>query len=247
MSLRPQIYLGIQGHFIIHFMSGQDPLTLRLRKVRSDIFVVDNQLVSKIGQQLTGIFHHQICYIILSVIESITFITGNEDKVKDASRYVRTPITRKKLDLIEIQSLNLAEIVNHKAQEAYDIVGKPVLVEDVSLKFAVYGNLPGPLIKWFYEELGNDGLCKLLENFNDRSAIATVTYGYHDGNRVTLFEGSVNGKIAETPRGNWFAWSSIFVPDGYDQTWSEMTEDLRDETSMRKIALGKLDDFLRNK
>jgi len=40
-----------------------------------------------------------------------------------------------KIDLEEIQSLDLREIVEHKVRQAYDVVKKPVLVEDTSLRF----------------------------------------------------------------------------------------------------------------
>lgn len=47
-----------------------------------------------------------------------------------------------KIDLDEIQSLDLREIVEHKVRQAFEKTGKPVLVEDTSLRFEALGNLP---------------------------------------------------------------------------------------------------------
>src|SRR2546430_10482604 len=59
-------------------------------------------------------------------------------------------------------------------RSAYDIVKKPVLVEDIAFTFTAMGRLPGPLIKWFLEELGNDGLCKLANGLDNRGAKAEI-------------------------------------------------------------------------
>ncbi len=52
------------------------------------------------------------------------------------------------VELDEIQSLDLQTIVKHKAQQAYEIVKGPVLVEDVSLEFNALGKLPGTFISF---------------------------------------------------------------------------------------------------
>ena len=44
-------------------------------------------------------------------------------------------VLHQKLDLDEIQSLDLRTVVEHKVRQAYELVKKPVLVEDTSLQF----------------------------------------------------------------------------------------------------------------
>jgi non-canonical purine NTP pyrophosphatase (RdgB/HAM1 family) len=181
------------------------------------------------------------------MLEPLTFITGNAAKAEQLNRHLSHPVTHKKLDLLEIQSLDLTEVVTHKVIEAYRILQSPVLVEDTSLIFISLGKLPGTLIKWFLQEMGNEGLCRELDRFSSREAIAEVTFGYYDGNSKKLFNAEVRGSVAVTPRGQrGFGWDSIFIPMGYEQTWAEMSITDQDETSMRKIALKKLDDYLSN-
>lgn len=88
---------------------------------------------------------------------SITFITGNVSKAEQLARHLDYPVSHEKLDLPEIQSLDLNEIIEQKAKEAYTKIRKPILVEDTSLIFLALGRLPGPLIKWFLTELDNNG------------------------------------------------------------------------------------------
>lgn len=176
---------------------------------------------------------------------NITFVTGNRAKAGELGRHLQIPVAHEKLDIPEIQSLDLREVTTHKATTAYERLHKPVLVEDTSLVIRAFGKLPGPLIKWFLTELGNEGLCRLLDPFSDRSALAAVAFGLHDGQRVRLFEGTMSGIIADLPRGEaGFGWDSIFIPQSHNRTWGEMTPEEQDQTSMRKIALGKLQRYL---
>src|SRR5579859_8229615 len=107
-------------------------------------------------------------------MDTITFITGNPGKVSLLKQYLDFPVVHTSIDLVEVQSLDLATIVKHKAKEAYRQVGGPVLVEDTSLRFYALGKLPGPLIKGFLTELGTSGLCRLLDGSSERSALAEV-------------------------------------------------------------------------
>ncbi|MBI2514704.1 non-canonical purine NTP pyrophosphatase [Candidatus Wolfebacteria bacterium] len=178
----------------------------------------------------------------------LTFITGNESKARELGWHLRYPVNQQKLDLREIQSLDLKEIIEQKAREAYKQIGSPVLVEDTSLKFIALGNLPGPLIKWFLEELGNKGLCQLLDSYKTRRALAEVCFGLYDGKSFQAFEGKMKGVIAKYPKGSrGFGWDPIFIPEGSYRTWGEMTDEEKQKTSMRRIALKKLENFLKNK
>ncbi len=176
---------------------------------------------------------------------NITFITGNPSKAEQLAVHLDYPMAHRKLDLAEIQSLDLKEIVEHKAKEAYRHVKNPVLVEDTSLTFLALGRLPGPLIKWFLAELDNEGLCRMLDGHSDKRALAEVCFGLYDGKELKMFKGQMNGMIAPSPRGEReFGWNPIFIPQGYEKTWGEMSRDEQKETSMRRIALKKLEAFL---
>lgn len=175
----------------------------------------------------------------------LTFVTSNAGKAKYFSDYFHLPVEHLNLDLPEIQSLDLKEIIEDKAKRAYFIIKKPVIVEDVSLSFDALGGLPGPLIKWFFKTMGNEGLCRLVDNYKSRGAIAEVEFALCDRNGVKVFSGRRKGSIARHPRGEaGFGWDPIFIPQGYSETWGEMTSDEKHKTSVRRLALEKLKRYL---
>lgn len=156
------------------------------------------------------------------------FITGNQDKADYLARTLGIPLEHQKVELDEIQSTNLDEIVTHKVRQAYELIGKPVLVEDVSLGFTALGGLPGPFIKFFVDTPnGLEKLCRMLEGFDDRAARAECVFGYYDGTHLELIRGGLDGTIAQAPRGeNGFGWDKIFEPAGYDgKTRAELNPD----------------------
>lgn len=146
------------------------------------------------------------------------FITGNQNKADYLAKTLGIELEHQKIDLDEIQSVNPLEIVEHKVRQAYDMIQKPVLVEDVSLVFNALNGLPGPFIKFFVEaENGLENLCRMLDGFEDRSAFASVVYGYFDGETLEIIPGKMDGMIATSPRGEGgYGWDKIFEPQGYD-------------------------------
>lgn len=162
--------------------------------------------------------------------QDVVFITGNQNKADYLAKYLKFPLAHQKVDLDELQSLDLKEIVEHKVKQAYEIVKKPVLVEDVSFEYQALGRLPGPFIKFFVEELDPETMCRLVDDM-ERSAVGRCMFGYYDGETLEFFEGELRGTIAEHPAGeNGFGWDRIFIPEGYNVTRAEL-----DDTEYEKL------------
>ncbi len=158
-------------------------------------------------------------------MKDVVFITGNQNKADYLSKYLEHPVEHINVDLVEIQSLDLKEIVRHKMLQAYAQVQRPVLVEDVSLEFTALGRLPGTLIKWFMEELSFEQICDLLRD-KDRSASAYCVLGYFNGTEEYYFEGELHGSVPDKPAGSGgYGWDSIFIPEGYTVTRAELNEE----------------------
>ena len=175
----------------------------------------------------------------------ITFITGNEHKAKYVAQWLGVKLQHQKLDLDELQTLDLRELVAHKAKQAYSKIGSPVLVEDANLIFNALGHLPGPFIKFFVEDAGLEATCRMLDGFSDRTAHGDMCYALYDGKDMRFFEGTMTGTIADKPKGaGGFGFDPIFINDGQPLTRSEMSEQTYADTSYRKIALDKLAECL---
>jgi len=174
----------------------------------------------------------------------ITFITGNQKKADYLAKYLGYPVDHIKLDLDEIQSLDLKEIVEHKVKQAYEKIKKPVIVEDVSLEFEALGGLPGPFIRFFVDQVPFDRICSMI-NGQSRLATAKCVFGYYDGKSLELFEGSLSGIIAETPAGDMgYGWDKIFIPSGYKVTRAQLSEDDDQKTYMQIKPFALLKAFL---
>lgn len=155
------------------------------------------------------------------------------------------PVAHHKLDLDELQTLDLRQVAEHKVRQAYDMLKRPVLVEDVALTFTAMGRLPGTFVKWFLEEIGNEGLCKLADGLEHRKVIASICYAFYDGTKVHFFENHVDGLVPAAPQGDkGWGWDPIFQPNGSDKTYGEMTESEVRPFSVRAQAIEGLRTFL---
>jgi XTP/dITP diphosphohydrolase len=169
------------------------------------------------------------------------FVTSNAGKFKEVSDLI-PDLKQLKLDLEEIQSLESHAIITHKLKQASAVHEGAFIVEDTSLELTCLKGLPGPLIKFFEQTLGVDGIAGLAMKYEDRSARAVSTLGYRDeAGEIRFFEGTLTGTIVP-PRGtkNVFGWNSIFEPHGYDQTFAEMSIEEKNRISMRGLATKKL-------
>lgn len=177
------------------------------------------------------------------------FITGNQDKADYLARQLGIALDHQKIDLDEVQSTDLHEIVAHKLRHAYEVTGQPVIVEDVSLSFTALGDLPGPYIKWFVEHAGSEACCRMLDGFDDRSATIRCTFGWYDGKRMEFFDSELQGKISDHPRGeNGFGFDTFFIMEGYGKTRAELPQNEVEKTYAEKMKpFGKLRTFLRDK
>jgi len=177
-------------------------------------------------------------------MNNLYFVTSNENKLREAENILQLKIQKIDLDIPEIQTLDVEEVVKDKACKAFEAVKKPVLVEDTGIYIKSWNGFPGALIKWVLKTIGNHGICRMLQN-PDRTAKAKTSVCIYNGKDFEIFSGEVEGKIAEEPKGaSGFGWDPIFRPDGYDKTFAEIPKEEKNKISMRKIALMKMKEYL---
>ncbi len=175
------------------------------------------------------------------------FATSNKNKLREFEQILGTKLEQAELQLNEIQAIDVENIIEEKAKEAYRLVGKPVLVEDTGLYIAAWNSFPGALIKWLLSTTGRDGVIRMLAMEKNRRASAKTAIGFYDGSKVHVFVGKVNGSIPDAIRGeSGFGWDPIFVPNGYRKTFAELGAKAKNRISMRSIALRKLKAYLKS-
>lgn len=194
----------------------------------------------------------------------ILFVSGNKSKVFEINRILKSMkfnfIEHYALDLKEIQGYPI-EISISKCHTAYDHLvlskkisfetTKGILTEDVSLCFNALQGLPGPYIKYFVKNIGDD-MYKLLDGFSDKTAYALCTYTYCElqddyiNSKFKTFQGKIHGEIVKSRGISKFGWDSVFKPDGSDKTFSEMTSSEKDNCSHRRKALEQFTKYINN-
>lgn len=179
-------------------------------------------------------------------LQDLVFVTSNLDKLREAEAVLRHKLDHQALDLPEIQSLDLEQVVRAKAAAAWERLQRPVLVEDTALELVGLGGFPGPLIRWMLASVGPAGICRVAHAFADTRAVAQCLVCATDGGSEVFGEGSVRGVIATSPRGRrGFGWDSTFVPDDGDQrTFGEMEIAEKNTISHRRRAFEALREAL---
>jgi len=169
------------------------------------------------------------------------FATGNKNKLQEVNNILESPLEQIEIDLDEIQATEVEDVVKKKAEEAFKQTGKPVLVEDTGLYFEALNGFPGALIKWLLDSIGNEGIVNLLSTKENRKAYAKTVFGYFNGKETHLFVGKLEGVIPTKIQGdNGFGWDPLFIPEGSDKSFAEMSSGEKNKISMRKMALKQL-------
>ncbi len=96
----------------------------------------------------------------MSVSLPFVLVTGNAGKRREVERLIGGKIETLDVDLPEIQSDDLNEVLEAKGEEAWRRVGRPLVVEETGLELDALGGFPGPLVKWMLARVGPEGIAR---------------------------------------------------------------------------------------
>lgn len=185
---------------------------------------------------------------------AIAFVTGNRGKLEEVRRIWSglpegppAALEAVALDLPEIQSLDLVEVLHAKAEEAHRRLGRPVVVDETALEIDAFHGFPGPLVKWMLDSLGAEGMAAAAlatAEREGRSAGATARCAalYLDGaGTERVGEGAERGTLVLPGRGeHGFGWDPVFLPEGESRTYGELTGGEKDRIGHRGKAWREL-------
>lgn len=138
-----------------------------------------------------------------------------------------------------------------KARAGCAATGLPTLADDSGFAVNALNGDPGVYsARWAGPDknfqMAMEKVNDRLEDTADRGAafIAVLALVYPDGREIT-FEGRCEGQAVWPPRGDGgFGYDPMFQPDGFDQTFGEMTADQKHAISHRAKAVAKLKNYL---
>lgn len=147
-----------------------------------------------------------------------------------------------------------AENAIAKAQFYAAATGLSALADDSGLEVAALGGAPGVYSARYAGEGASDADRRALllselakvETRNRRARfVAAVAIARPDGAVLNLSEGICEGTIIFESRGTGgFGYDPLFVPDGYDQTFAELSDRVKNRISHRARALMQTRDSL---
>ncbi len=139
-----------------------------------------------------------------------------------------------------------------KARFVYKTLSINCFADDTGLEVEALNGAPGVYSARYAGEGASyqnnvDKLLDALKDHKNRSARFKTVIALIINGSEHLFEGVINGKIISEPRGlRGFGYDPVFVPDGYDQSFAELSAGEKNAISHRAIATNKLIGFLKN-
>ena len=193
-------------------------------------------------------------------MKNLVFATGNIHKLQEVQGLFKEGFALSCLKDVNITEEipetadNLVDNALQKARYVYEKCGIPCFADDTGLEVDALGGAPGVYSARYAGEQKDSKLnmLLLLKNMNgktNRNARFRTIIAYIDGNaQEHIFEGEIKGKIIENMAGtNGFGYDPIFVPEGYDKTFAELSSEIKNTISHRARAMEKFLSYINNK
>ncbi len=189
----------------------------------------------------------------------LIFATNNQNKV-DEIKSILTGL----IDVCSLREANididipephdtLEENATEKSRTIFNITGKDCFSEDAGLEVIALNGEPGVKSARYASEeaLYKNNTDKLLHQLNgvqNREAQFKTIISLMLGGKEYQFQGLCKGIITTQEFGeNGFGYDAVFIPEGSNKTFAEMTMEEKNKFSHRKKAVAKLISFLKDK
>jgi len=162
----------------------------------------------------------------------ITYVTGNKYKVELAQRILGplgVEVLQKKIYCPEIQDNKIENVSKFSAKYAANELQTPVIKNDSGLVIDALKGFPGPYTAYVEDTLTEEGILKLMQDKEDRTAHFIEVISYCKPNEEPIsFISKTEGSISLEKRGE-YGWSydRIFIPKGQQKTLAEFNDDER--------------------
>ncbi|MEE9373349.1 MAG: RdgB/HAM1 family non-canonical purine NTP pyrophosphatase [Saprospiraceae bacterium] len=187
----------------------------------------------------------------------IILATHNDHKVKEIQQIIKGTgvqlMSLKEIEWteeIEENGDTLEENAWIKAETVWNKLGLPVIAEDTGLMVDFLNGAPGVHTARYAgdQKNGNDNMQKLLDQLGyseKRTARFTTVMAMILDDQRHQFTGKCEGKIGYIKTGNkGFGYDPIFIPQGYGQSFGQLSAKTKQKISHRSLALDQLLRFL---
>lgn len=189
----------------------------------------------------------------------LVFATNNAHKLEEVAAILGNQVELLSLNDIGCQTdiPETAETLEGnallKSSYIYKNYHLDCFADDTGLEVEALNGAPGVYSARYAGGEGHDAqanMFKLLHELEGkenrkaqfRTAISLILNG-----KEYLFEGVIKGEIIKEKRGDsGFGYDPVFKPEGYDQTFAELGNDIKNQISHRALAVQKLCEFLQS-
>lgn len=184
-------------------------------------------------------------------MKKILFATSNKGKLLEAEKFLSPlgyEIKQMESSYPEIQSTKLEEVASFgiewilKDKE----IKNTIMIEDAGFFVHALNDFPGVFSADVFKTIGLEGILRLMEDEENRTAHFESCIAYCEkGSKPLFFKGRVDGKIALEPKGeHGFGYDPIFIPEGERKTFAEMETEEKNRHSHRGQSLKKMAEHL---
>ena len=190
----------------------------------------------------------------------ILFFSNNKNKISEVNKLFK----QFSINLISLNDLGFSEAPKEngktfaenakiKSLFGFKNFNIPCFADDSGICISALQNKPGVLSRDFIESFSNNEECfefifKKVKNHKDNRAFFKTSICFTSRlNHHVIFEGKINGKISNKIAGkNGFGFDPIFIPQGFSNTFGNMSAKSKNRVSHRSVAITKLISFLIN-
>ena len=187
----------------------------------------------------------------------LVFATNNLNKLKEVQEMLSNSI-----EILSLKDINCFDEIDEtettlegnaklKADYITNKFGYNCFADDTGLEVESLDGKPGVYSARFAGEPTNseknmEKLLSELKNKSNKKAQFRTAIALNLENETFLFEGICKGNILNQKQGKkGFGYDPIFKPEGYQQSFAEMSSEEKNKISHRGIAIQKLIDFLK--
>jgi len=191
----------------------------------------------------------------------LIFASNNQHKIEELKAFAGKESDSYRIEIISLRDAGididipephdtLEENASEKSWTIHKFTGNDCFSEDTGLEIEALDGEPGVKSARYagdnrsFKDNIEKVLNKLANQANRNARFRAVISLIIDGNE-TQFEGICNGKIIDTPQGTeGFGYDPIFIPDGSNRTFAEMSIEEKNRFNHRTKAAAKLVAFL---
>ena len=192
-------------------------------------------------------------------MKKLVFATNNKHKLDEIRAIIGD-----KVEILSLKDINCEADIPETAETlegnahlkaAYisEHYGLDCFADDTGLEVEALDGAPGVYSARYAGGEGHDAQANMLKLLHElegkenrkaqfRTAISLILDG-----KEYLFEGVIKGEIIREKRGDsGFGYDPVFKPEGYERTFAELGNDIKNKISHRALAVQKLCEFLQN-